>query len=287
MTTLKKKIWLLSSSTILAIAPIAVVVSCSNSKPSSTDTQNIQNALQNNEIKVNVKANKDNFKITDFSKDTNFSFSVDSAIKDEANSSDYYNELVDSLSKSKINFIDYYIPKYKDDQNSFLLFKVNDDDSLIPVQVSNVLLDEQPIIDRLSDLTQDEIKTTIKNKLNSYGSYTTNLILKLRTYLSYMYQEFTVEEEEKPTFINWWNSNISESNRFLKNEMIDWYTNTFIFFGSASKVDKYQNFIMSDITISEADKPNQINVSFFISTSSLDEYPEAKLEISQTFFINF
>lgn len=273
----KKRLFSILASSMLTISPISIIVSCSaqNSFYDENGTNVIQ-GFKSKQIKVQINlGNEEEFKISQLS-DVKFNFKVDESIimENDEKSKELYKKLTNSLDKTKISFIDFYIPKFNEDKNSCVLFKVNKLDELVQVKIEDLIIKNKnnlnvPII----PLSEEEIKLLTINKLNKQ-IFIPDLTTKIESFFK---NKFTFNNDDFNE--NWWNINKNNLNKELKYDVKKWFINAYLCFN-----ESYDNIQISDFDLlfNKLENDTKIEVKFKISTSSLDVYPNCAYEITLT-----
>lgn len=288
---MKKKLISLLSIAPLSFSVLPGIVSCSKTD-SSVFNKIVVSDLKNGNIQVVLNTDKEDLKITDL-KNENISFRVNPSLKDDENKKDYYDKLSETLSLVKIELYDFYIPILNNDENSFVLFEINDGEK-VEIRFSKILeYNNKKII----NLTAEEINQTIKDKLNKQKNFINDLKNWLQFQLQSIYNEYKETESLKPSdqqkilsfydflstdaFNAFTNQNLLT---FLENKLSSYFISEFPFFNNSY----YKNVIIPSANISyeKGQVEGSYTFKFKLSTTPLDIAPEAAYDISITIWIN-
>ncbi|MBD5423238.1 MAG: hypothetical protein HDR43_01955 [Mycoplasma sp.] len=262
------KLKLISSLIIstLVISPISLSVSCISNGATIIDSNNVYNAIKTGNIKISIE-NKDNnpIKINELS-NVKFTFSIDTPITDNDTENKYYDEIKNSLNKSEINLISYFIPKLNEDNNSSLIFEINKSSNYqIEVPVNLIYNNNEKL--QLTNLNGEEIKELIKTKLNEDKEF----VIKIRNSLS------SILDNNINNIDEYWNQNKNEIELILTNFMYreysnlfnSYYKNLFISLGNITVEQNNENntktkVIISDIKISTSEITTSTENDYYI-----------------------
>lgn len=246
---------------IAAISSISIpiIVSCSKS-PNTNDTNNVYNGFLEKQINITIDSTKQNYTLEDL-KDSKFKFEVKKYQGDNELEQDYYEQLNKSLSKSSIKFLDFYIPKLDDDNNTYALFKINDNDQkIIEFPINNFLFQNNN--QQFTNLNINNINSLIKNRIYSNYSFVSDLVVELEEKIIKSYKE-ELKVNSNLTFNTYWeNNNINtEAQKIIKESILQKYP-----FSFSNNI--YPNLFISNIDLVQQD--NKIVLSFKISTSEFN-----------------
>lgn len=278
---MKKKIIVFSTFIPFAISPLIFGISCSKNNQSYSDTSTISQELKNGDfIEIKLVNNTNGTKITNL-ENSSFKYEMNKEKLNDENNKDYYNSVNEALDRSTIEYKGFYIPKFNDDKNTYLLFQVNTSTDYVQIPFSKIVKEEY-----IKNLTEEEIKNTIEKKLNEDKSFIINLKNKLQKYLiDGYYQEYinyveqynkNVDDNEKMQILNldvfitknWQNESWSPAgdetvNNLVKKEMVSYFSKTYLFFDN----DRYKNIAISDINVKLENDNKKAIISFKLSTS--------------------
>lgn len=254
-----KKISKLCFITAISSISIPIIVSCSKS-PNTNDTNNVYNGFLEKQINITIDSTKQNYTLEDL-KDSKFKFEVKKYQGDNELEQDYYEQLNKSLSKSSIKFLDFYIPKLDDDNNTYALFKINDNDQkIIEFPINNFLFQNNN--QQFTNLNINNINSLIKNRIYSNYSFVSDLVVELKEKIIKSYKE-ELKVNSNLTFNTYWeNNNINtETQKIIKESILQKYP-----FSFSNNI--YPNLFISNIDLVQQD--NKIVLSFKISTSEFN-----------------
>ena len=254
-----KKISKLCFITAISSISIPIIVSCSKS-PNTNDTNNVYNGFLEKQINITIDSTKQNYTLEDL-KDSKFKFEVKKYQGDNELEQDYYEQLNKSLSKSSIKFLDFYIPKLDDDNNTYALFKINDNDQkIIEFPINNFLFQNNN--QQFTNLNINNINSLIKNRIYSNYSFVSDLVVELKEKIIKSYKE-ELKVNSNLTFNTYWeNNNINtEAQKIIKESILQKYP-----FSFSNNI--YPNLFISNIDLVQQD--NKIVLSFKISTSEFN-----------------
>ena len=260
-----KKISKLCFITAISSISIPIIVSCSKS-PNTNDTNNVYNGFLEKQINITIDSTKQNYTLEDL-KDSKFKFEVKKYQGDNELEQDYYEQLNKSLSKSSIKFLDFYIPKLNDDNNTYALFKINNnDEKIIEFPVQDFIFPNGQIF---TNLTIESINSLIQEKIYSNYSFVSDLIQILKENIIKSYKEEKISDSNLTFGQYWKNNGINEEvKEIIKENILQKYPFSF------SK-NIYPNLFISNIDhIEENDK---ILLSFKISTSEFNSNNENEI----------
>ena len=254
-----KKISKLCFITAISSISIPIIVSCSKS-PNTNDTNNVYNGFLEKQINITIDSTKQNYTLEDL-KDSKFKFEVKKYQGDNELEQDYYEQLNKSLSKSSIKFLDFYIPKLDDDNNTYALFKINDNDQkIIEFPINNFLFQNNN--QQFTNLNINNINSLIKNRIYSNYSFVSDLVVELKEKIIKSYKE-ELKVNSNLTFNTYWeNNNINtEAQKIIKESILQKYP-----FSFSNNI--YPNLFISNIDFVQQD--NKVVLSFKISTSEFN-----------------
>lgn len=263
-----KKIYKLWFITTIGCISIPTIVSCSKS-PNLEDTNNVYNGFLEDKINITIDSAKQDFTLEDL-KNFNFQFEIKKYQGNNELEKDYYDQLNKSLSKSSIKFLDFYIPKLNDDNNTYALFKINDNsEKIIEFPINKFLFKNNN--QQLKKLSASNINSLIKNKIYSNYSFISDLIVELEEKIIRNYKE-ELKLNNNLTFDTYWkNNNLNlETQKTIENNILQKYPLSF-------SNDIYPNLFISIINVVQQN--NKIELSFKISTSNFDSNNEIFFQI--------
>ena len=256
---MNKKISKLFFINAISFVSIPIIVSCSKS-PNINDTNNVYNGFLEKQINITIDSTKPNYSLEDL-KDFKFKFEVKPYQGNNELEKEYYEQLNKSLSKSSIKFLDFYIPKLDDDNNTYALFKINDNDQkIIEFPINNFLFQNNN--QQFTNLNINNINSLIKNRIYSNYSFVSDLVVELKEKIIKSYKE-ELEVNSNLTFNTYWESNNinTEAQKIIKESILQKYP-----FSFSNNI--YPNLFISNIDLVQQD--NKIVLSFKISTSEFN-----------------
>ena len=260
-----KKISKLCFIAAISSISIPIIVSCSKS-PNTNDTNNVYNGFLEKQINITIDSTKQNYTLEDL-KDSKFKFEVKKYQGDNELEQDYYEQLNKSLSKSSIKFLDFYIPKLNDDNNTYALFKINNnDEKIIEFPVQDFVF---PNGQTFTNLTIESINSLIQEKIYSNYSFVSDLIQILKENIIKSYKEEKISDSNLTFGQYWKNNGINEEvKEIIKENILQKYPFSF-------SENIYPNLFIFNIDhIEENDK---ILLSFKISTSEFNSNNENEI----------
>lgn len=262
---MNKKISKLFFINAISFVSIPIIVSCSKS-PNINDTNNVYNGFLEKQINITIDSTKPNYSLEDL-KDSGFKFEVKPYQGNNELEKEYYEQLNKSLSKSSIKFLDFYIPKLNDDNNTYALFKINNnDEKIIEFPVQDFVF---PNGQTFTNLTIESINSLIQEKIYSNYSFVSDLIQILKENIIKSYKEEKISDSNL-TFEQYWKNNgiNEEVKEIIKENILQKYPFSF-------SENIYPNLFISNIDhIEENDK---ILLSFKISTSEFNSNNENEI----------
>ncbi len=274
-----KTLWKIGAPIIL-ISPMPFIVSCSKSTDTTNYAQILTDAINNGDVKISFNSSN-NIKITDLS-NLKFKFELNPNIEINEKNEDRYNSIKKSFDKCSIKFVDFLIPKFSDDINSFVIFKINDDQIFVPVK--NLYNGNEPI--SITNLTSNEIKQTINDKLNNNSDFISNLNIKIKNIITAPFLQYIEDQQIEITdlaqSINDFLMN-TQLNLEAKDELVEYFSEEYDFFNNTV----YKNIHVSDISISSnSNNPKQSVIIFFkISTTPIGQNADSEYLIETPLWI--
>ena len=262
---MNKKISKLFFINAISFVSIPIIVSCSKS-PNINDTNNVYNGFLEKQINITIDSTKPNYSLEDL-KDSGFKFEVKPYQGNNELEKEYYEQLNKSLSKSSIKFLDFYIPKLNDDNNTYALFKINNnDEKIIEFPVKDFIF---PNGQTFTNLTIESINSLIQEKIYSNYSFVSDLIQILKENIIKSYKEEKISDSNLTFGQYWKNNGINEEvKEIIKENILQKYPFSF------SK-NIYPNLFISNID--HIEENNKILLSFKISTSEFNSNNENEI----------
>lgn len=261
-----KKIFLPLTLSSVVIAPIAFSTSCSKTKDlyavySAINT--IKNSIINGNLLVCV--NKNEVKINEL-EECDFKFIINDGIDNR----ETIKEALDVIG-GNIKYLDFYIPRLNDDENSNIVFNVSnidDESNRISINFKYIYNFNKEAV-KINKLNSKEIKELIKEKLNSKMDFISSLRSLINSNIIKNYKK------DQDSFESYLNKN---ENIFI--ELVsNFISKKYICFDK-----NYNNIVINDIKASDFTN-TKVTISFKISTSE-DDFTNSAYEIKQTFFFN-
>ena len=289
----KKALFSLSLSSLILLSPLPFVVSCSKSNISYPNSTKVKNELEQGNIKIILKTDSKDLKITDFD-NLKIDFEVDESLKSTDEGKQHYDEIVSNLNKSKVVFHDYYIPRLNEDSESFILFSIDDENEIAEVKLSKIIDSNSKT---LINLSETEIQETIKKKMNNERDFIINLKDRTQNLFSQVYSSYkvTMEKENDQNEIKSFLSFLNEDfEKFMSMSWRSYFKNALLWYIDES-FDCFNNVYYKNIEISSnnsdmkcelGEKMGSYKITFKISTMPIDTYPNCSYEVTTTIWID-
>lgn len=265
---MNKKIYATLTLASIGIAPIVVstVTSCSKNNPNEQDAAKIQGLIQGKSIKLTI--NQETIKVTNFdTKDLiKIGFKLeDSKISDES----YKKEIQELINRSKIELVDYFLPKLNEDGNTPIKVKINDSLEM-DIQLKDFVTQDNKAIS-VTNLKAQEIKDLLISKLNKDLNFITSVKNLSEETLRSSYIDWKNNPEHVGDFKTYWNGfGVITLQQSLKNEMMKKYKN---YFYDNSSQGTNLDIVVKSVSISNTvDNNNKwvIDAKISISTYQTD-----------------